>query len=228
MLRARKRITKKELKHDPMLETIFRVETFFKSHSKEVIYGAIGIAAIFVVSIMVLNSKRGAEVDAAAAVGIAQFKFMSGDFQDAIVRLEDALRKYPGTRAVTQGKFYLGNANFQAGNREDAEKNFRDFLDEGSDDILLVASSYAGIAAVREDMQDFAEAAANYRKAALKSESKFQTEMYTLSAVRNFHKAGNSDMALQLIEDILEDDNISFEAINSAEFWKSVISNGKG
>ena len=228
MLRARKKISKKDLKHDPMLEAIFKIETFFKSYSKEALYGVIGIIALIVVGIIFLNSKSKAEVDAAAAVGIAQFKFMSGDFQDAIVRLEDALRKYPGTKAATQGTFYLGSANYQAGNKDDAERNFRDYLDESQDDRLLAASAYAGIAAVREDKQDYAEAAENYKKAVLKTESQFQIEMYTISAVRNYHKAGNNDIALNLIEDMLSDENISFEAKNSLEFLKSVISNAKG
>ena len=228
MLRARKKISKKELKHDPMLEMIFKVETFFRNHSKEIGYGVIGVVALLVVGIMLMSSKSEAEVDAAAAVGIAQFKFMTGDFQDAIVRLEDALRKYPGTDAATRGLFYLGSANYQANNKDDAEKNFRDFLDENPDDALLIASAYAGIAAVREDNEDPAEAAKYYRDAATNAESQFQIEMYTISAVRNFHKSGSSGIALELIADMLDDDKVSYETKSSAEFLKSVISSEKG
>ena len=228
MLRARKKISKKELKHDPMLETMFKVETFFRTYSKQALYGSIGLVALVIVSIVLLSSKSEAEVDAAAAVGIAQFKFMLGDFQDAIVRLEDALRKYPGTKAATQGTFYLGNANYQAGNKEDAEKNYRDYLDEGSDDNLLAASAYAGIAAVREDNQDYAEAAENYKKAVLRTDSQFQIEKYTISAAKNYHKAGNSEIALNMIEDLLTDKNTSLEAKSSLEFLRSVISHTKG
>lgn len=228
MLRARKRISKKELKHDPMLEFIFKVEMFVRNRSRELGYGAIGVVALLIVGIMMMNSKSEAEVDAAAAVGIAQFKFMLGDFQDAIVRLEDALRKYPGTEAATQGLFYLGSANYQAENKDDAEKYFREFLDEGSDDALLVASAYAGIAAVREDNQDYTAAAEYYKKAVTKAESQFQVEMYTISAVRNFHKSGSKEIALELIADMLDDDKVSFEAKNNAEFLKSVISSVKG
>lgn len=228
MLRARKKISKKELKHDPLLEMIFKVETFFRNYSKEVGYGVIGIVALVIVGVMLMNSKSEAEVDAAAAVGIAQFKYVTGDFQDAIVRLEDALRKYPGTDAATQGLFYLGSANYQANNKNDAEKYFRDFLDENSDDALLVASAYAGIAAVREDNEDFTEAANFYREAADKAESQFQVEMYTISAVRNFHKSGRSEIALKLITNMLDDDKVSLETKNSAEYLKSIISTEKG
>jgi len=228
MLRARKKISKKELKHDPMLEMIFKVETFFRSRSKEIGYGAIGAVALLVVGVMLISSKGEAEVDAAAAVGIAQFKFMTGDFQDAIVRLEDALRKYPGTDAAIQGLFYLGSANYQANNKDDAEKNFRDFLDENTDDALLIASAYAGIAAVREDNEDHAEAAKYYRDAATNAASQFQIEMYTISAVRNFHRSGSSVIALELIADMLDDDKVSIETKSSAEFLKSVISSEKG
>ena len=228
MLRARKKISKKELKHDPMLEMIFKIETYFRNHSKEIGYGAIGVVALVIISVMLMSSKSEAEIDAATAVGIAQFKYVAGDFQDAIVRLEDALRKYPGTDAATQGLFYLGSANYQVNNKDDAEKYFRDFLDENSDDELLVASAYAGIAAVREDNEDYAEAAKFYREAAKKAESQFQVEMYTISAVRNFHNSGSSEIALELITNMLDDDKISIESKNSAEYLKSIISNVKG
>lgn len=228
MLRARKKLSKKELKHDPMLESIFRVETFFKTYSKQSLYGFIAIIGLVVVSIILMNSKSEAEVDAASAVGIAQFRFMAGDYQDAIVRLEDALRKYPGTKAASEGTFYLGSANYQAGNKDDAEKSFRNYLEGGSDDPILAASAYAGIAAVREDMFDYAEAAENYKKAVLRTDSQFQIEMYTISAVRNYHKAGNSEIALNLIKDMLADKKTSFEAKSSLEYLESVISNDKG
>ena len=134
----------------------------------------------------------------------------------------------PGTDAATQGLFYLGSANYQANNKDDAEKNFREFLDENSDDALLVASAYAGIAAVREDNEDFTEAANFYKEAADRSQSQFQVEMYIISAVRNFHKSGRSEIALELITNMLDDDEVSSETKNSAEYLKSLISTEKG
>ena len=128
MLRARKKKTKKELKHDAMLEAIYKVETFVKSYSKKVMYGGVGLIAVIVVSVMMLNSKREAEIRADSAVGIAQYKLLTGDFQDAEVHLEDALRKYPVTKSAREGKFYLANAHYVLGNMEYAEKYYLDFL----------------------------------------------------------------------------------------------------
>ena len=68
----------------------------------------------------------------------------------------------------------------------------------------------------------------NYREAADKAESQFQVEMYTISAVRNFHKSGRSEIALKLITNMLDDDKVSFETKNSAEYLKSIISTEKG
>ena len=228
MLRARKRITKKEIKHDAMLETIYKVETYVRHNSKLIIYGGSALLVVIVVSVMMFRSKQEAEINATSAVGIAQYKLLSGDFQDVIVRIEDALRKYPGTKAVKEGRFYLASANFQLGNRQEAEKHFSEYIDSDSNDRILEASAYAGIGAIREDMKDFTAAAENYRKAALTSETPYLSNKYLLSAARNYYYAGNDEDALDVVNNLLNMENAAQNTINEVEYWKSVISNRKG
>ena len=52
MLRARKRITKKELKHDAMLETIYKVEKYVRSNSKLIMYGGSALLVVIVISVV--------------------------------------------------------------------------------------------------------------------------------------------------------------------------------
>ena len=223
MLRARKHITKKEIKHDAMLESIFKIETFIKGNSKLVLYGTVAIVAIIVISIMMLNSKREAEVSAATAVGIAQFKLLSGDFQDAVVRLEDATKKYPGTAAIKKGIFYLANANYQLGNINEAEKYFLEFINNDPDDPLLESSSYSGIGSIKEDARDYAGAAIYYQNAASATESNYQIDNFILLAIRNHHKAGNSEVAKELVEDLLGRKELSTEFKIKVDHWKSKL-----
>ena len=61
MLKARKRITKKELKHDPMLESIYKIETFVREYSKQALYGGGALVAIIVLAVMMYSSKKEAE-----------------------------------------------------------------------------------------------------------------------------------------------------------------------
>ncbi|MCH8306048.1 MAG: tetratricopeptide repeat protein [Candidatus Marinimicrobia bacterium] len=228
MLRARKKITKKELKHDAMLEAIYKVETFVKSYSKQVMYGGVGLIAVIVVSVMMLNSKREAEIRADSAVGIAQYKLLTGDFQDAEVRLEDALRKYPGTKSAREGKFYLANAHYLLGNMEDAEKYYLEFLSESSNDPILQSSANSGLAAIKEDSDDHLSAANFYMKASFLSTGTIQSESYMLSSIRNYYKSGDIERAKEMVEDMLADDELSTGTKENAEYWKSVIMGADG
>ena len=228
MLRARKRITKKELKHDAMLESIYKVEKYVRSNSKLIMYGGSALLVVIVISVMMFRSKQEAEISATSAVGIAQYKLLSGDFQDVVVRIEDALRKYPSTKAVNEGRFYLASANFQLGNKEEAEKQFSEYINSGSNDRILEASAYAGIGAVREDKKDFEAAAENYRKAALTSETPYLSNKYLLSAARNYYYAGNNEEALDIVNNLMNMENASDNTVNEVEYWKSVISSRKG
>ena len=228
MLRARKRITKKELKHDAMLEAIYKVEIFVKKYSKQVMYGGAGLVAAIVVSVIMLNSKREAEVKADSAVSIAQFKLLTGDFQDAEVRLEDALRRYPGTRAAREGKFFLANAHYHMGNMEEAEKYYLKFLSESSNDPILESSANSGLAAIKEDNNDNLSAANYYMKASVISTGKAQSEAYMLSSIRNYYKSGEIERAKEMIEDMLADETLNNNTKESAEYLKSIIMGADG
>ena len=228
MLRARKRITKKELKHDAMLEAMYKVETFMKRYSKQVMYGGAGLVALIVVSVMMLNSKREAEVKADSAVGIAQYKLLIGDFQDAEVRLEDVLRKYPGTKAAREGKFYLANAHYLLGNMEEAEKYYIEFLAESSNDPILESSANSGLAAIKEDTDDNLSAANFYMKASFISNGKTQSEAYMLSSIRNYYKSGEIERAQEMVDDMLADEDISNNTKESVKYWNSIIMGADG
>ena len=220
MLRARKKITKKELKQDALLEGLYNVESFIKDNSKLVTYGALAFIAIIIVSIMMITSKREAEINATAAVGIAQFKLLSGDFQDAIVRLEDAIRKYPGTDAVEEGTYYLATAFFKSDDKINAEKYFKEYIDEYSNDKVLTASSYAGLGSCNEDKGDFKAAASNYENAVKKAEGRFFREAYSLSAIRDYHNAAMFEEAGKMVENLLKDSDLSSETKSSLDSWK--------
>ena len=228
MLRARKRITKKDIKHDAMLEAIYKIETFVKRYSKQVTYGGVGLLALIVVSVMMLNSKREAEVKAESAVGIAQFKLLTGDFQDAEVRLEDVLRKYPGTKAAREGKFYLANAHYLLGNMEDAEIYYLEFLAESSNDPVLESSANSGIAAIKEDKNESLSAANYYMKASSLSTGTIQSEAYMLSSIRNYFKSGEIERAKEMVDDMLANDKLNNKSKEDAEYWKSIIMGADG
>ena len=228
MLRARKKITKKELKHDAMLEAIYKIETFVKSYSKQVAYGGIGLLALIVVSVMMLNSKREAEVKAESAVGIAQFKLLTGDFQDAEVRLEDALRRYPGTKASREGIFYLANAHYLLGNMEEAETYYLEFLAERLNDPILESSANSGLAAIKEDNNDNLSAANYYMKASFLSTGTVQSEAYMLSSIRNYYKSGDIEMAKEMVDDMLSNEKLNVRSREDAEYWKSIIMGADG
>ena len=87
MLKARKRITKKEIKHDPFLESIYQTKEYFEKNVKTITRAGIGLIAVLIVTdlsfaeIPVVTPFR-ASIDTVKAVWLRDL--LTGDINDKL------------------------------------------------------------------------------------------------------------------------------------------------
>jgi tetratricopeptide (TPR) repeat protein len=206
MLKPKRKITRKEIKHDPVLEKIGEANDFMRTHGKLLSYIVIALAAIIVVSILLVNSKKKANLEASGVLGIAEMALNNNDLDNAILQLEDLIQKYTGTRSASIATRLLAQAYLEKQDYEKAESNFRLYIDKYGDDKLILASAYAGLAACDEHNAKFLEAAQDYKKAGQIAPYKFQKHDYFLKSARNFILIEQFNDARQLVENVLADD----------------------
>ncbi|MDQ7052706.1 MAG: hypothetical protein Q9P14_07395 [candidate division KSB1 bacterium] len=72
MLKAKRKIKKKEIKQDKFVTYYFKTLDFYNQYKKEVHYGLIGLVAIFVLGFYIVNSKKAAEQKAAVELARAK------------------------------------------------------------------------------------------------------------------------------------------------------------
>lgn len=206
MLKPKKKITKKQIKRDKLLEVLFKIEVFTKSNIKTLTYAGGALLLILVLSFFFLKSKRTAEIKSASVLGLAQFSYINRDYDDVIVRLSEAVEKYSGTKSAAVGAFYLASSYYEKGEYERAEKYFRKYIDNNTGDEILLSSSYAGIAACYENKSEYLKAAQMYEKAAEKASHKFLRLQYLYSAARNYMMIENYSRAKELYNEIYRSD----------------------
>jgi len=206
MLRPKKKITRKEMKKDPVLEKISQIDNFVRDQRKLVMYVAVGIVAVVALSILLVGSKKKANTAAMGDLGLAEMSFARADYDDAILRLENLIDKYSSTRSAGLATVLLARSYMAKNDYENARVNFDKYVSHYDDDEILTAAAYSGLAICAEQNSDFANAAEYFEKGGKVSPYKFQKHEMLLNSARNYLKAADYNSAEKIVNIILQDE----------------------
>jgi len=94
----------------------------YNSFDKIILNPIFLFAIVFIVTFQAFSlSNETKATPSDSALGNAMVFFERGDFDNAILQLEDILDTYPGTAASHQARFYLGRTAFLNGNNDKAK-----------------------------------------------------------------------------------------------------------
>ena len=165
MLKARKKITKKEIKHDPFLESIYKAKEYFEENKQLITRIGVGIVAVVVI-VLILNKNSKAEKEASeAALGKAFVNLSIGDRDNGLLQLELLVDDYSGSEAAQRSLFMLARLYYEQKDYLTAESNLQDFLDDPTEEF------HAGALMMMADIEKingYTESIADHIKQALK------------------------------------------------------------
>tara|TARA_Y100001968_G_scaffold326859_1_gene370742 strand:+ start:684 stop:1358 length:675 start_codon:yes stop_codon:yes gene_type:complete len=136
MLKPKKRITKKEIQRDPLLDTIDQLQTNLednKSLYSKILFGAIGL---IILVIIMIGKRSQNNVEAETALGQALVSIDKSDLVTADFQLENIINDYNSSASSDKAMFYLGKRKYDNGDFESAKNYLEDFLDSKSDNLL--------------------------------------------------------------------------------------------
>jgi tetratricopeptide (TPR) repeat protein len=206
MLKPQKRITKKEIRRDPLMEFLYNLRHWWLVHKKKVYrYGSIALVVIVLLSI-VFRWRSAQDAKAASLVGIAFVEFGHGNYQTVIAQLAPAVDEYSGLKSFGNGLFILARSELYIGDSTAAEEHFQLYLDDYAKDPLLSAGAQAGLGIIAEGRGEYLTAAELFKKAGRSAPSEGLQHRYTIYSARNFLSAGNPQETLNLLTPILDQD----------------------
>ena len=204
MLKAQKRLTKRELKEDKFVTFYFQAQDYFYRNTK--LIAGLAVALVVVIVAVYALSHMSASNQEAAQLELTRAKvaFNQQDYSRAIEMLLLVVSEYGGTASGKESRFYLANAYFENKDYANAERYYQEFLGSHGDDILE-SSALAGIAACLEEKQDYAGAAASYERAASEYAKVFLTPLHLLNSARCYVLAGDSEKAKSILNRIINE-----------------------
>lgn len=205
MLKAQKKLTKKEIKEDKFVEATMQARAYVEDNYKQV---SIITAAIFIVFLLIMGynyvhsqtSERSFTL-----LGEAQLEYQNMNYTKARTLLDRLEAEYSGTDAADQGLLLLGNLNYQQDKYQEAADSYRAFTDSYSGSDILIASGYAGYAASQEKLSNFEEAARFYLKAQNADPDFVESSNYLYLAALNFISIEDYSAARTALDKIVTD-----------------------
>lgn len=218
MLTKQKKLSKKEIKEDKLVEFYYKSQSFYEEHKNRIfLYG--GIVVVVIAAVYFYMNYRS-EQNEKAGVQLAKVMdlYDMGAFLEAIegkqgtdlMGLKKIVQEYSGYENGETAKIYLANSYSFLGKTDEALKYYEDY--SGSIDIYK-ASALAGKAGILSFKKQYGEAAELYLKASHVSKTNILNPDYMYEAAVNYFEAGDKEQAKDLLQTIKNDYKTSSAAL---------------
>ncbi|MEG8945761.1 tetratricopeptide repeat protein [Rosettibacter firmus] len=205
MLEKKKKITKKEIKHDPLVTSYYRAYNFFLENQAKILIG-LAVVALIIVSIIIYSNKRSSDnITAANLLSKVIPLYNNGMYHEAIygqkaqniTGLKTIVENYGNTEQGEAAKIFLANSYLFLGKVDSAYQFFKDY--DGSN-LIFKAASLAGQAVYFETKKEYEKAVDAYKKAAKISKENPLNADYLLKAGIDLLKLNRKEEAKEVFE----------------------------
>ncbi len=218
MLKAKKKITRKEIKQDKFVTYYFKALELYRTRQKEITYGLLAVVVLIAFGFYYVSSKRAAEQKAAVELARAKAAYADENYDVAIDVLTQLTNNFSSTKSAAVGTIYLARAFLAKKDYDQAEAYFQKYLDDYGDDPILSLAAYEGIAVTYDERGDYARAAELYEKAAQKFPDSFKAPELLLAAGRCYKAADKKEDARRVLKKVVEKYADS-QSVNDAKMY---------
>ena len=208
MLKPKAKFTKKEMKRDPLLETINTVFEKYNEYKSMIFRAGIGIIALTVIIVFLFNRQGPQQKPADILLGNALVSMDTGDIENAQFQFELLTDEHGSTTSGKTSNYYLGSIYFDKSDYDNAKTYLERFINSASENILL-SSGHFMLSNIykRESNQDKEE---EHLELAVKFSSiPHNRHSLELALAELYVDKGTEEMAMEIVQKILNLENIS-------------------
>ncbi len=160
MLKKHKRLTKKELKKDPLVIFIAQAVDFLRNEWLKIVSTVLVVIIVITVSFFIVKGKRKGSINAYDVALTA----LRNDAPEALDLLKRVAKDYGGSRSAADALIHLGNEYYQNKDFDSSEKFFNQYIDRFSDDPIYTFTAYNGLGGIYEEKGEYGKAGEIYEK----------------------------------------------------------------
>ncbi|MFC1730320.1 tol-pal system YbgF family protein [candidate division KSB1 bacterium] len=205
MLKPRKRVTKKQLKEDKLITTVYNVQNYLEKEWQKLAIIAGAAALVIIAGYYIYNRNLEKENLAKNELWQYEYRYFAGLLDSTLVTgLEQFLQRHGDTGTAGNAAYYLADTYYNLDQYAQAEEYFNTFLEDYDGPEFLKASALGGIASCYEQRGLWNEAAEYYTRAAREYQDEFLAPENMIGAARVLLKLGNTEQAHTHCQAVIE------------------------
>ena len=201
MLKPKRKITKKEIKKDPLLETVYKGQKLFEEKRNFISIAAVILLSVFATVFLVQSIKKNKEDEANKIMSTAMSLYQNDNFSEALLSFDNLISDFENTIDGKKALFYSAKIHMNAGRSIEARKFAQDYLETGNSSAHTLGS-FLILAEINEIAGEFFDAATNYLKASKISNSDIVTNRILIKALSCFILDQDFDQASKIISEL--------------------------
>ncbi|MBN1756082.1 tetratricopeptide repeat protein [bacterium] len=199
-----KRITRKQMKQDRFVSSVFKGYGYAKKHTNQLITIAIVIVVVVVGLIAFSSYRKSRQNEAVDLLGMGMLAYRQGNYTEARDTLAVLVDRFSGTESGKVGTYYLGHLRLLLGEYDESINNLNSYLANPLDDPDLKAAAQSMLAACYEEKGEFQRAAELYFETYQQYPLYFESSSNMLNAARCYKQVANLEKAEELYRLFLE------------------------
>ena len=209
MLKPKKEIFKKEIKRDPFLETIDKIEASIEKNSNDYIKIIGGVVLFIIIISFLINSRNLNKEMVSTSLGNALVSMDKGDSENAKFQFETLLNDHSGTSGIELAHYYLGKIEYDRGDYLVAKEYLEIFINSDYSVDLLTSGAVIMISDILSKSDRYLEAIDIIDKGIGRTEKDYIKQKLKVEKAKLFIKSGENQLGLELLDMLSESENIS-------------------
>ena len=164
MLKPKRKITRKEIKKDPLLDTIDSIETKFEKNKKTYANVLILVFLVLIGGYVFSNKQKQNKIESNSALGVAMVAYSNMDYENAKFQFENIKSNFGNTNSANTSSYFLGKIAYENSDFINSSLYLNDFL-KNSDDDILICGAIKLLTEISLKNNNFEEALRNLDKA---------------------------------------------------------------
>ena len=217
MLKPKRKITSKELKKDPFLESIYSIKQHFDEKKPQYLKIGLSVVVVFLIGFLYNSNSVTNENEADYGLSIGMVYLNQGDYQNAIMQFQQIVDEYSNTNSGYEASFHIGKIHFERGNYDLALPHFERYA-SGSKNNFILSSAYESLSAIYEDKNNLDDAISYQKKSINKSISELGNAYSKLRLAKLYILNNDKVKAIKVMDEVIEIHEDNFEIKKEYDF----------